>query len=40
MRDIATQRISTDEGAYFKGRVNIQKGSPRSKYWVRLLSSK
>ena len=23
--DIATQRISIDEGAYFKGRVNIQR---------------
>jgi len=23
--DIATQRISIDEGAYFKGRVNIEK---------------
>src|SRR6266550_5294536 len=23
--DIATQRISIDDGAYFKGRVNIQK---------------
>ena len=25
MGDIATQRISIDEGAYFKGHVNIQK---------------
>jgi cytoskeletal protein CcmA (bactofilin family) len=25
--DIATQRISIDDGAYFKGRVNIQKES-------------
>src|SRR6266481_4254882 len=27
--DIATQRISIDEGAYFKGRVNVQKESPK-----------
>jgi cytoskeletal protein CcmA (bactofilin family) len=27
--DIATQRISIDDGAYFKGRVNIQKESPK-----------
>jgi len=27
--DIATQRISIDEGAYFKGRVNIQKDAPK-----------
>ena len=27
--DIATQRISIDEGAYFKGGVNIQKGAPK-----------
>src|ERR1700751_2190895 len=27
--DIAAQRISIDEGAYFKGRVNIQKEAPR-----------
>jgi cytoskeletal protein CcmA (bactofilin family) len=27
--DIATQRISIDEGAYFKGRVNIQKEAPK-----------
>jgi cytoskeletal protein CcmA (bactofilin family) len=26
--DIATQRISIDEGAYFKGGVNIQKEAP------------
>ena len=26
--DIAAQRISIDEGAYFKGRVNIQKEVP------------
>ena len=26
---IATQRISIDEGAYFKGRVNIQKEPPQ-----------
>lgn len=29
MGDIATQRISIDEGAYFKGRVNIQKEAPK-----------
>ena len=27
--DIATQRISIDDGAYFKGRVNIEKESPK-----------
>jgi len=27
--DIATQRISIDEGAYFKGGVNIQKEAPK-----------
>jgi cytoskeletal protein CcmA (bactofilin family) len=27
--DIAAQRISIDEGAYFKGRVNIQKEAPK-----------
>jgi cytoskeletal protein CcmA (bactofilin family) len=27
--DIATQRISIDEGAYFKGGVNIQKEPPK-----------
>ena len=27
--DIATQRISIDEGAYFKGRVNIQREAPK-----------
>jgi cytoskeletal protein CcmA (bactofilin family) len=27
--DIATQRISIDEGAYFKGSVNIEKESPK-----------
>lgn len=27
--DIATQRISIDEGAYFKGSVNIQKELPK-----------
>ena len=27
--DISTQRISIDEGAYFKGRVNIQKEAPK-----------
>ena len=29
MGDIATQRISIDEGAYFKGNVNIQKEAPK-----------
>ena len=28
--DIAAQRISIDEGAYFKGRVNIQKEGPKN----------
>ena len=28
MGDIATQRISIDEGVYFKGSVNIQKEAP------------
>ncbi len=27
--DIVAQRISIDDGAYFKGRVNIQKESPK-----------
>jgi len=27
--DIATQRISIDDGPYFKGRVNIQRESPK-----------
>jgi cytoskeletal protein CcmA (bactofilin family) len=27
--DIATQRISIDEGAYLKGSVNIQKEAPK-----------
>jgi cytoskeletal protein CcmA (bactofilin family) len=30
--DIAAQRISIDEGAYFKGRVNIQREAPPK--WV------
>jgi cytoskeletal protein CcmA (bactofilin family) len=28
--DIATQRISIDDGAYFKGRVNIQREAPKT----------
>jgi cytoskeletal protein CcmA (bactofilin family) len=36
--DIATQRISIDEGAYFKGRVNIQKESPKEEV-VRAAAS-
>ena len=28
--DIATQRISIDEGAYFKGKVDIQREAPRN----------
>jgi cytoskeletal protein CcmA (bactofilin family) len=28
--NIATQRISIDEGAYFKGNVNIQKEAPKT----------
>ena len=31
MGDIATQRISIDEGAYFKGSVDIQKEAPKEK---------
>src|SRR4029077_7922936 len=29
MGDIATQRISIDEGAYLKGNVNVQKEAPK-----------
>ena len=36
--DIATQRISIDDGAYFKGRVNIQKESPKKEV-VRAAAS-
>jgi cytoskeletal protein CcmA (bactofilin family) len=36
--DIATQRISIDEGAYFKGGVNIQKEPPRREV-VRAVAS-
>ena len=36
--DIATRRISTDDGAYFKGRVNIQKESPQEEV-VRAAAS-
>jgi cytoskeletal protein CcmA (bactofilin family) len=36
--NIATQRISIDDGAYFKGRVNIQKESP-NKEVVRAAAS-
>jgi cytoskeletal protein CcmA (bactofilin family) len=36
--DIAAQRISIDEGAYFKGRVNIQKEAPK-KAVVRAAAS-
>ena len=40
--DIATQRISIDEGAYFKGRVNIQREAPKteSTLGASALSSK
>src|SRR6202795_3516599 len=39
--DIATQRISIDDGAYFKGRVNIQKESPKEEVLgATALSSK
>ena len=40
--DIATQRISIDEGAYFKGRVNIQSEAPKkeSTLGAAALSSK
>jgi cytoskeletal protein CcmA (bactofilin family) len=39
MGDIATQRISIDEGVYFKGSVNIQKEAPK-KESVTARSSK
>jgi cytoskeletal protein CcmA (bactofilin family) len=36
--DIATQHISIDEGAYFKGKCqHPERGHPRRKYWVGLL---
>jgi len=39
--DIATQRISIDEGAYFKGGVNIQKEELKKQGMVATaLSSK
>ncbi len=40
--DIAAQRISIDEGAYFKGRVNIQREAPKteSTLGAAALSSK
>ena len=39
--DIATQRISIDEGAYFKGGVNIQKEAPKKEVLgATALSSK
>src|SRR4029077_4802277 len=40
--NIATQRISIDEGAYFKGRVNIQREAPKteSTLGAAALSSK
>jgi len=41
MGDIATQRISIDEGAYFKGSVNIQKEAPKKEaLGATALSSK
>jgi cytoskeletal protein CcmA (bactofilin family) len=36
--DIAAQRISIDEGAYFKGRVNIQREAPKKEV-VRAAAS-
>ena len=39
MGDIATQRISIDEGAYFKGSLNVQKEAPK-KESVTARSSK
>jgi cytoskeletal protein CcmA (bactofilin family) len=33
--DIATQRISIDDGAYFKGSVNIRRSRPWRKWCVR-----
>jgi cytoskeletal protein CcmA (bactofilin family) len=39
--NIATQRISIDEGAYFKGNVNIQKEAPKKEVLgATALSSK
>ena len=39
--DIATQRISIDEGAFFKGGVNIQKEAPKKEVLgATALSSK
>jgi cytoskeletal protein CcmA (bactofilin family) len=39
--DIATQRISIDEGAYFKGSVNLQKEAPKKEVLgATALSSK
>jgi cytoskeletal protein CcmA (bactofilin family) len=39
--DIVTQRISIDEGAYFKGGVNIQKEAPKKEVLGAIaLSSK
>jgi len=41
MGDITTQRISIDEGAYFKGGVNIQKEEPKKEVLgATALSSK
>jgi cytoskeletal protein CcmA (bactofilin family) len=41
MGDIATQRISIDEGAYFKGSLNIQNEAPKKEVLgVTALSSK
>jgi len=37
--DIATQRISIDEGAYFKGGVNIQKESSKEEVEERTAAS-
>jgi cytoskeletal protein CcmA (bactofilin family) len=41
MGDVVTQRISIDEGAYFKGSVNVQKEAPNKEVLgVTALSSK
>jgi len=41
MADIATQRISIDEGVYFKGSINIQKEAPTTEVLgVTVVSSK
>jgi len=40
MGDIVTRRISIEEGAHFKGSVNIQKDAPKKEVGATALSSK